>query len=48
MVEEPGCEGATCKTFVPVCVIGARAEETAETFETGDTVLVEGTLRWRG
>jgi hypothetical protein len=40
MVEEQGLEGVTFRTFVPVCVIGVRAEETAETFEAGDTVLV--------
>jgi single-stranded DNA-binding protein len=45
--EEPGREGATFKTFIPVLIIGAQAEATAETLEPGAVVLLEGKLSYR-
>jgi hypothetical protein len=35
IVEEPGREGATFKTFVPICIVGPQAEHYAETLEVG-------------
>jgi single-stranded DNA-binding protein len=45
--EEPGKEGATYRTFIPVLVVGNRAEEYAETLEPGDSCLIEGRLTYR-
>lgn len=46
VVEEPGREGATFNTFVPVCVVGSRAEEAADTLFSGAVVLVGGKLAY--
>lgn len=45
--EEPGREGASYKTFVPVLIVGAKAEDVAETLEAGDTILLEGKLAYK-
>jgi hypothetical protein len=34
----------TFRTFIPVLIVGARAEALAETLEPGDHVLLEGKL----
>ena len=47
IVEEPGREGSPFKTFVPVCLIGAKAEEAAETLEANTVVLVTGKLAYK-
>jgi single-stranded DNA-binding protein len=41
IVEEPGKDKATYKTFIPVLVVGSRAEEAAETLEPGDLIAIE-------
>jgi single-stranded DNA-binding protein len=45
--EEPGREGTTFKTFVPVRLVGMQAEYWAETLEAGDLVLVGGKLNYK-
>jgi len=45
--EEPGKDGASYKTFVPVVIIGPQAETLAETLEPGDMILLEGKLAYR-
>jgi single-stranded DNA-binding protein len=47
MVEEPGKEKATYNTFVPVLIVGSRAEEAAETLEPGDLIAIEGKLAYK-
>jgi single-stranded DNA-binding protein len=37
----------TSRLYVPVDVFGDRAEKVAEAVGAGDTVLVDGKLRWR-
>jgi single-stranded DNA-binding protein len=44
--EEPGREGGTYKTFIPVLVVGPQAEAMAERLEPGDVVLLEGKLAY--
>ncbi len=46
-VEETGREGSTFKTFVPGCMIGARAEEAGERLGDGAPVLVTGKLAYK-
>jgi single-stranded DNA-binding protein len=44
--EEP--RTGTCdKTFIPVLIVGAKAEDLAETLEAADQVLLEGSLAYR-
>jgi single-stranded DNA-binding protein len=45
--EEPGRQGGTFKTFVPVLIVGAQAEVLAETLEPGDVLLLDGKLAYR-
>jgi single-stranded DNA-binding protein len=40
-------DGKTFRTFIPICVIGSRAEHAAEDLEPGDLVLLEGRLSWK-
>ena len=40
-------EKAGYKTFIPVLVVGTKAEEVAETINGGDYLIVEGSLAWR-
>jgi single-stranded DNA-binding protein len=47
IVEEPGREGATFKTFVPICIVGPQAEHYAEILEAGDLVMVSGKLQYK-
>jgi single-stranded DNA-binding protein len=35
------------KTFIPVTIVGNRAEIVAETLEAGDLIMLEGSLSWR-
>jgi single-stranded DNA-binding protein len=47
VVEEPGAQGALFKTFIP-CVAYARAAEAiVETLRAGQTVFLEGRLKFR-
>lgn len=48
IIKEPGREGTTFKTFVPVLIVGTQAEHWAETLEAGDLVLVSGKLSYAG
>jgi single-stranded DNA-binding protein len=41
IVEEPGKDKATYKTFIPVLIVGSRAEEAAQTIEPGDLIAIE-------
>jgi single-stranded DNA-binding protein len=41
IVEEPGKDKATYKTFIPVLIVGSRAEEAAETLEPGGLIAIE-------
>ncbi|MGH8069282.1 MAG: single-stranded DNA-binding protein [Candidatus Entotheonellia bacterium] len=47
IVEEAGRDGASFKTFVPICIIGTQAEPLAERLEAGDHVLVSGKLSYK-
>jgi single-stranded DNA-binding protein len=47
IAEESGREGANYKTFIPVLIVGAKAEDLAETLEAGDQVLLEGKLAYK-
>jgi hypothetical protein len=38
--EDPGHDGAGFKAFIPVVVLGSRAEGLAETLEPGDLICV--------
>jgi single-stranded DNA-binding protein len=38
---EPGKDGAEYRTFIPVLIVGGRAEEWAETLEPGDMLAIE-------
>jgi single-stranded DNA-binding protein len=40
-------DGKTYKTFVPVLVIGPKAEDLAETLEPGDLVCLDGKLAYK-
>jgi hypothetical protein len=44
--DEPGRDGQTYTTYVPVLVHGAACETLAETLEPRDIVLVTGKLAW--
>jgi single-strand DNA-binding protein len=46
LVEEKGQEH-TCRLYIPCNIFGDRAEKVAEGISAGDTVLVDGKLRWR-
>jgi primosomal replication protein N len=46
VIEEKGQEH-TFRLYVPVDVLGDRAENVAEAVSAGDTVMIDGTLRWR-
>jgi single-stranded DNA-binding protein len=45
--EQPYGEGKTSKLFVPVDVTPKRAEDVAEQIADGETVLVDGALKWK-
>jgi single-stranded DNA-binding protein len=47
VVEEPGKDGATYKTFVPILIVGAQAEEWAATLEAGERIALSGKLAYR-
>jgi hypothetical protein len=47
IVEEPGKEGTTFKTFVPVLIIGSQAEAMAERLEAGGYVMISGKLAYK-
>lgn len=47
LVEEPGKEGVTFELSVPVAVFGTQAEPVAEQINAGDTVLIDGRLKWK-
>jgi single stranded DNA-binding protein len=47
MLKEPGRDGTPFKLFVPVEVFGKQAEPVAEQLNAGDTVLVDGKLKWK-
>jgi single-stranded DNA-binding protein len=47
VVEEPGRDGASFKTFVPISVVGAKAEAIAETLEPDDLLVVDGKLAYK-
>jgi len=40
VVENPGKDGTTYKTFIPVLVVGSRSEEYAESLEPGDLLAI--------
>jgi single-stranded DNA-binding protein len=40
-------EGKTAKLFVPVDVTPSRSETVAEGINNGDTVLIDGALKWK-
>jgi len=40
-------EGRTSKLFVPVDVLSSRAESIADLINDGDTVLIDGSLKWK-
>jgi single-stranded DNA-binding protein len=40
-------EKAGYQTFIPVLVVGSRAEDVAETINPGDYLIVEGSLSWK-
>jgi single-strand DNA-binding protein len=46
LVEEKGQEH-TLLLYIPIDLFGNRAEKAAEVVSAGDTVLVDGKLRWR-
>ncbi len=35
------------KTFIPVCIVGTKAEAVCESVNAGDTLLIEGSLSWK-
>jgi primosomal replication protein N len=35
------------RTFCPVLIVGAKAEDVCETINGGDTLLIEGSLSWK-
>jgi single-stranded DNA-binding protein len=41
VVENPGKDGTTYKTFIPVLIVGSHAEEYAESLEPGDLLAIE-------
>ena len=45
--EEPGKDGHTFKTFIPVLIVEPQAEALAERLEPGDTSLLAGKLAYR-
>jgi single-stranded DNA-binding protein len=47
IVEEPGKEKTTYKTFIPVLIVGPCAEKAAETLEPGDLIAIEGKLAYK-
>ncbi len=47
VVQEPGKDGTLFKTFIPVCILGNRAESVAETLEPHMLVAVDGKIAWR-
>lgn len=47
VVEEPGREGSTFKTFIPIKVVGAQAESCAETLDAGALIAVSGKLQYQ-
>jgi single-stranded DNA-binding protein len=44
---EPGKDGTSYRTFIPVLIVGAQAEDLAATLEPGDPVLLEGKLTYQ-
>ncbi len=44
VVEEPGKDGASYKTFVPVLIVGPQAEECATMLEPDERIGVSGKL----
>ena len=47
VLEEPGKDGTSYKTFVPVLIVGPQAEEWAATLEAGERIAVSGKLAWK-
>ncbi len=47
LLEEPAKDGTMFKLFVPVEVFGKQAEPVAEQINAGDTVLIDGKLKWK-
>jgi single-stranded DNA-binding protein len=41
VMENPGKDGTTYKTFIPVLIVGSRSEEYAESLEAGDLLAIE-------
>jgi single-stranded DNA-binding protein len=41
VVENAGKDGTTYKTFIPVLIVGSRAEEYAESLEPGEWLAIE-------
>jgi single-stranded DNA-binding protein len=47
VVEEPGAQGALFKTFIPCVAYAKAAEAIVETLQAGQTVFLEGRLKFR-
>jgi single stranded DNA-binding protein len=47
VVEEPGAQGALFKTFIPCVAYAKTAEAVVETLQAGQTVFLEGRLKFR-
>ncbi len=47
IVTAPGKDGTPYKTFIPVMILGAKAEHCAETLEPGMLTAIDGKLSWR-
>ena len=47
VVEEPGAQGALFKTFIPCVAYAKAAEAMVETLQAGQTVFLEGRLKFR-
>jgi len=46
-VDEPGKDGAVYSSYIPVEVTGKNAEDAAEQLHAGDTVLIDGKLKYK-
>jgi single-strand DNA-binding protein len=47
LLEEASKQGHIYKLYIPVDLFGDKAEQTAETINAGDLVLVDGKLQWK-
>jgi single-stranded DNA-binding protein len=44
--EEAGRDGGSYRTYIPISIVGGKAESVAESLEAGGLVLVEGKLSY--